>query len=270
MIEQTFRQLVKVKYGKIELLLRKKELFVFYATFVANENYKLKIRPGDTVLDFGANVGDFTVKAASMLKDNGRLIAIEPSHENVEILKANLELNNVKNVEIYECAMTDSDGFVYLEGKGSVGSHIISEGGEQRDRVKAYSIETFLAESDLINQKNLVVKMDIEGAEKYVLRSRKFKENMREISMEIHGNENVKNIPKILAGEGFKLSEYKTLDEIKETIKAIILHPVDFLKLEKKSDYLAFKGFLRSIYSNNPVPSISSPELKMVYASRRV
>ena len=122
MIEQIYWQLDRVKYGKIELLVRKKELFVFYATFIANENYKLKIRPGDTVLDFGANIGDFTLKASSMLRGKGRLIAIEPSHENVEILKANLEHNNIKNVEVYECAISDSDGFVYLEGEGSVGS----------------------------------------------------------------------------------------------------------------------------------------------------
>ena len=268
MIEEIFRQLVKIRFGEIELLVKKQEMFVFYATFIANEYYKLKIGRGDTVLDFGANVGDFTIKAASILKGNGRLIAIEPSHENVEILKANLELNNVKNVEIYECAITNSDGFVYLESQGSVGSYISSRNEEQMERVKAYSIETFIEESDIKNQKDLVVKMDIEGAEKYVFRSHKFIESIREISMELHGNENVENIPKILLKEGFKLSQYKTLDEVKETIKAIITHPSDFLKLEKKSDYLAFKGFLRSIASNSPVPSIRIPELKIIYASR--
>ena len=270
MIGQTFEQLVRVKYGGIELLVRKQELFVFYATFIANENYKLKIKPGDTVLDFGANVGDFTLKAASMLRDKGRLIAVEPSHENVAILKTNLELNDVKNVEIYECAISDSDGFVHLEGKGSVGSHISYSKSEQSDRVKAYSIETFLAESDLVSQKDIVVKMDIEGAEKYVLRSHKFIENIREISMELHGRENVESIPKILTEEGFKVSQYKTSDEIKETIKAIVSHPVDFLKLEKESGYIAIKGFLNSIYHNNPVPSIGNQELEMIYASRKL
>ena len=270
MIEQIYWQLDRIKYGKIELLVRKKELFVFYATFIANENYKLMIRPGDTVLDFGANIGDFTLKAYSMLRGKGRLIAIEPSHENIEILKANLEHNNIKNVEVYECAISDSDGFVYLEGEGGVGSHISYEKGKKRERVKAYSIETFLAESELKNQKDIVVKMDIEGAEKYALNSRKFIENIREISIELHGNENVKRIPKMLAAESFKVSQYNTFDEVKETIKAIVSHPVDFLKLEKKSGYLAFKGFLRSMYYNNPVPSIGNPELKMIYASRKI
>ena len=205
-----------------------------------------------------------------MLNGKGRLIAVEPSHENMEILKANLELNNVKNVEIYECAISDSDRLVYLEGKGSVGSYISSKNMENGEKVKVYSIESFLEKSDLKNQKDLVVKMDIEGAEEHVFKSSKFIENVREISIELHGNENVKIIPKILVEKGFKVSQYKTLDEVKETIKAIVLHPVDFLNLEKKSDYLAFKGFLRSIYSNNPIPSIGHPELKMIYASRRI
>ncbi len=162
--------LIEIEYGGVRLLVRKAEIFVFYATFVTNEYYRLKTRPGDTVLDFGANIGDFTVKAALMLNGKGRIIAIEPSHENVDILKANLELNNIKNAEVYETAISDSDGYVNLEGGGTVSSHLKPESTGREERVKAYSITTFIEEAGLSSRDDLVVKMDIEGSERHVIK----------------------------------------------------------------------------------------------------
>ncbi len=66
------------------------------------------------------------------------------------------------------------------------------------------------------------------------------------------------------------MSQYNTLDEVKETIEAIVSHPIDFLKLEKQSNYLALRGFLMSVFSKNPIPSISNTEFKIIYASRKL
>jgi hypothetical protein len=56
-----------LKYGNIKLIVKKSEAFVFYATFIANEYKDLKIRKNDVVIDFGANIGDFIVKAGKKL-----------------------------------------------------------------------------------------------------------------------------------------------------------------------------------------------------------
>jgi FkbM family methyltransferase len=266
---QTLTQLTKVKYGQTQLLVRKEELFVFYATFIANEYCRLRMRPGDTVLDFGANVGDFTVKAASKLRGDGRVIAIEPSRKNIEIIRENLEMNNAKNVDICGCAISGSDGYVYLDGDGSVISRASPDANEKKERVRALSIDSFLEEYGLKNRKDLVVKMDIEGAEKYAFKSMSFIRSIREISMELHGLENVQNIPRVLVNQGFRISQYKTFDEVRETMKSIALHPVDFLRLERMSRYLAFRGFLATINSKNPVAGISYDEFKIIYASRK-
>jgi FkbM family methyltransferase len=262
--------ILECKFGNIRLLVRKSEIFVFYATFIVDEYYKLHLKPGDTVIDFGANVGDFTLKAYSRLNGNGRIIAVEPCHENIKILKANLEINNIKNVEIYEYAISDIDGFVYLNGGGSVGSKISLENAGENERVKAYSMDRFLEETGLNDKKNIVVKMDIEGAEEFAFKSRNFVENIREISIELHGRRNIETIPKILSNNGFVISEFTTIDEVKQTIKNIFSHPIDFAKIERKSNFLGLKGAIQSIYSKNPVPSINNLEFKIIYASRKI
>jgi len=56
-----------LKFGNIKLIVKKSESFVFYATFIADEYKDLKIKKNDVVIDFGANIGDFTVKAGKKL-----------------------------------------------------------------------------------------------------------------------------------------------------------------------------------------------------------
>src|SRR5687768_1033712 len=44
------------------------------------------LRPGDTFLDLGANMGYFTMLAASLVGPGGRVLAFEPRHDNVALL----------------------------------------------------------------------------------------------------------------------------------------------------------------------------------------
>ena len=55
------------------------EAHTFYATFIVGEWDELAPMPGDTVLDCGANIGDYTIKASTLVGPTGRVIAIEPS-----------------------------------------------------------------------------------------------------------------------------------------------------------------------------------------------
>ncbi|MDG7045877.1 MAG: FkbM family methyltransferase [Nitrososphaerota archaeon] len=256
--------IVKVKYGKIQLLVKRSELFVFYATFITNEYYRLKIRPRDTVLDFGANIGDFTIKAAKQLNGTGRVIAVEPNHKNVELLKRNIELNHINNVEIYEYAVTDKNGYSYLQGD-SVGATVIED--NSKTKVKTITIGDLL--SQLNNPTNLVIKMDIEGGEKYAFENTKFINDIREISIELHGKENIRNISMILSKHNFIINEYTIYDEIKNTLKSIILHPLDFIRCERSTGHIAIKGLIGAIRGANPVPAMGGNELMLIYAYRR-
>jgi FkbM family methyltransferase len=54
----------------------------------------LSIEPGDTVLDVGANIGAFALRAAEATKGKLRILAFEPSPETFMALAANFESND--------------------------------------------------------------------------------------------------------------------------------------------------------------------------------
>ncbi len=55
-------------------------------------------------VDVGSNIGKYTVKVAGQLGNNGRVISVEPESSNFEVLKANVELNNLSNVTLLNAA----------------------------------------------------------------------------------------------------------------------------------------------------------------------
>lgn len=61
------------------------------------------VRPWDTVIDGGANIGFFTLLLARLVGPNGKVIAFEPALQNVAKLKDNIDINGMKFVvELHE------------------------------------------------------------------------------------------------------------------------------------------------------------------------
>ncbi len=98
---------------KPRLLVRKKinGLVVFYrmasydptvikSIFYLNsyEYREFKLRKGDIVLDVGAHIGAFTLYASRRVGDEGLVLAFEPDIDNYNILRVNLNANNISNV----------------------------------------------------------------------------------------------------------------------------------------------------------------------------
>jgi FkbM family methyltransferase len=57
------------------------------------------VRPGDTVIDIGANIGDLTLPLSQMAGEGGRILAVESHAEVFNVLCANLALNGIRNVK---------------------------------------------------------------------------------------------------------------------------------------------------------------------------
>lgn len=110
-----------------------------------------------------------------------------------------------------------------------------------------------------------VIKMDIEGAEKYAIKSDVIK-NAREIVMELHGTENVEFIPRYLREMGFKVREITYRDLLKNAIRNSILHLPSFLDAEIKTNFHATKVFLKK--GRTSIPSVSHEEYKLIHAYR--
>ncbi len=65
-------------------------------------------KPGSTVLDIGANIGFFTMLAASLVGEDGRVIAVEPLDKNLQLIYLALAQNGFKQVEVLPFAAANS------------------------------------------------------------------------------------------------------------------------------------------------------------------
>jgi FkbM family methyltransferase len=69
-----------------------------------------KPKPKNIVIDVGAYIGYYTIKAAKMVGQGGLVIAIEPNPLSYELLKKNLELNKITYVKIINKVLYSSEG----------------------------------------------------------------------------------------------------------------------------------------------------------------
>ena len=81
------------------------------------------IRPGMTVVDIGANIGAHTMLAASIVGNDGRVLAFEPNSENCRMILLSLAENGFEsNVSLFPMALSDkADALFFSPAVGSNG-----------------------------------------------------------------------------------------------------------------------------------------------------
>jgi len=142
------------------------------------------VRPGMTVIDVGANVGQMTLEMATLVGSEGRVIAIEPSAGNLEYLRQHIDGNGFRDrVDVIEAACSNEDGgdvtfFVGSpDGMSSVGSGHNIVGGDRITKQSAHLLVHEIrvprvAIDELCHRlaiRPAVIKIDVEGAELMVL-----------------------------------------------------------------------------------------------------
>ena len=91
------------------------------------QSFKTLIKPGMVVLDIGANIGYYTLIAARLVENSGRVYALEPESENFSILRRNVELNNYGNIIVKQEALSNKRGKAKLyKDKLNLGGHSLS------------------------------------------------------------------------------------------------------------------------------------------------
>jgi len=73
------------------------------------------LRPGDWVLDIGANVGHYTMRMSELVGTMGRVIALEPVPDTFALLAANARLFAHANVSLLNVAASDRMAAVSIE-----------------------------------------------------------------------------------------------------------------------------------------------------------
>jgi FkbM family methyltransferase len=120
---------------------------------------KLNFLP-EIIVDCGAYRGYFSF-LASVYFPKASINAIEAHPENFKKIKTAIEFNNITNINLKHGAICRSgNSFIDLFFEGSSGS-MEDSFGHEREVVKVRSIDL----EQFINQENLLLKVDIEGAE---------------------------------------------------------------------------------------------------------
>jgi len=164
--------------------------FLFSKTITKWEPISLlKPKKNDIVLDIGANVGYYTLGLAPYLGKNGKIIAIEADPESFKLLEKNCKLNNLQNVELHNCAITDKEGEIklYQSSKHSgINSIFAGVHGLSSKFVNVSGIKL----DDLLGDRYQTIdwfKVDVEGAELAVLKgSKKILKITKKILIELH------------------------------------------------------------------------------------
>jgi FkbM family methyltransferase len=129
------------------------------------------VKPGDTFLDIGANIGMTTLYAARIVGPKGRVIAFEPQPACCDKIRKNLQINNVDHIQLHAVGLSDHDDELVLKilGGGSImacfGNDVVDAREELRVPVRRGD--------DLVRDQivgRLVIKIDVEGFELFALK----------------------------------------------------------------------------------------------------
>jgi len=145
--------------------------FEKYGEWSQGENIIMSnfINKGDIVIDIGANIGSTVLSLSKEVSDSGMVIAFEPQSLMAQCLQTNLTLNDITNVKVETLAISDSNGWAYLNDSdfsdiGRYGEAGISENGT---RIKTIKLD------DLELPKCSLVKVDVEAHEWEVIKGGK-------------------------------------------------------------------------------------------------
>jgi FkbM family methyltransferase len=131
---------------------------------------------GDTVVDVGANVGQYSVLFARLVGGDGRVLAFEPVPRTFEILRAVLDGLGASNVDPHRVALGDRDGRMTMtevfdaDGLPDPGlAHATPSDNEGSVDVSVGRLDALRAGSIPFGRCSFM-KIDVEGAELAVLR----------------------------------------------------------------------------------------------------
>ena len=131
----------------------------YFKEYTPNEN--------DIVMDIGANIGDLPLKWGLFAKE---MHSYEPMPDTFEILKMNVENNNLTNCKIYETAVghgnEDIKIWINLDKKAS---HCTASTFTKKGRKHSFDVRKIDFAEEIRRIKPTVLKIDIEGGEKEIL-----------------------------------------------------------------------------------------------------
>jgi FkbM family methyltransferase len=164
-------------YSTVQLIKKRHYLKLLRSTTLEIEPelkvIRYLVKPGDSVIDIGANVGVYTKILSELVSPDGHVYSIEPFPATFEILYYNVRKLRLDNVEPVNVAVSDSQGIVTMalpydssgtetHYRASIVTKPVEKGKIETANVQATTIDSrFLSESGAIS----FIKCDVEGHE---------------------------------------------------------------------------------------------------------
>lgn len=169
-------------------------LAIFRQVFIRNTYYFESTSKSPEVIDCGGNIGMSTLYF-KYLYPKARITVFEPSREVAQILKENIAINKLLDVNIMEMATGAKEGIVRMYPRGAAAcGNTLEQGiaktvpGGKKSDTETYDVKTIRL-SSLINNTIDLLKIDIEGSEGGVMKDLDESEKIsrvKEYVMEYH------------------------------------------------------------------------------------
>ncbi len=135
--------------------------------------FQLAIRPGDTVVDIGANIGMTSLCAAALVGPEGRVIAFEPNPAVFERLKDHVELNALtERVDIRNIGLDSAPGELELGVPRHTGmASFALKSAPDGEELTRHKVLVKVGDDELagLPEAPTLIKIDVEGFERRVL-----------------------------------------------------------------------------------------------------
>ncbi|MDA3656856.1 FkbM family methyltransferase [Mycobacterium xenopi] len=134
-----------------------------------------RLRPGDTFIDVGANIGYLSALASQLVGPHGAVVAIEPAPFAGAALQETAALNGLTNIRLVAAAVSDRDGQLPLFVGSAYDSGLTTTVARlgrhfrfrEQERVRAAMLGSLVTREELASAR--LIKIDVEGAEDRVL-----------------------------------------------------------------------------------------------------
>lgn len=133
------------------------------------------IKPGDLVIDAGANFGHYALSASNIVGPKGQVIAFEPHPATFDQLQANCDLLPTSNVVAVQAGLGSEDGAQeFYTDSANPGGHSylpwnLRSEADESSSVRVYSLDSYLATGEYPGAVS-VIKIDVQGFEANVLK----------------------------------------------------------------------------------------------------
>lgn len=120
-------------------------------------------------IDGGANIGYWTIVAATYMGSHPSVVAVEPSLVTFDRLSANVRLSGL-SVPLLRAALWNqsNEDLVLSKGRGHQSASVVGmQGG--LESVCSLKLDDVMSRSGVLLEENVVLKLDVEGAETFAL-----------------------------------------------------------------------------------------------------